>query len=232
MRRGLVAVVALALAPGCAAAVGAPGPGGSGLERVRGPSTYVDDPDGDGYGYVHYDPGFVHVADGGVSFVFGAKIGVTRAGFGARDAVTGLGSEPHLDLTYVPRSDRWALTGTLGWVFQTLTYDDDVVKFSGFAPSVTMAVAVRRRFYVHAGGGGGIGNVSVTPEGDDYGTSARAYELRGLGGFTFVFRRTPNIDMAFRLEGNLYRSTEVMIEGERGAMSGYGATFEMILSGF
>jgi hypothetical protein len=228
MRR--MALAALLLT-GCAAAVGAPGPGGSGVIRRHGPSTYVE-PINESYGYVHYDPGYVHTAGGGISFVFGAKLGATRGSLGGRRAAFGLGSEPHADFVYVPKSDRWSATLGLGWVFQTIYGDSDNVEFNGFAPSVTVQVGLWRRLYVHAGAGVALGSISVVPDGGGDSPSADATELRALAGFTFVFRRTPMVDLALRFEGNAYTSQSVMVGGESGKLSGLGATFEIVMSYF
>jgi hypothetical protein len=229
MRR-LLACVSLSLAA-CAAGYGAPGPGASRITRVHGPSVYTD-PFCYGWCKVYLDPGFIHKDGPGLKFMFGAKLGASHGAFAGRERALGIGSEPHIDLTWVPKSDRWAVTATVGWVFQTLFYEHDVVQYSGVAPSASFHYGLRRRLYVHAGLGRHLGTLEVAPEAASDGMTASAGVSRVLGGMTFVFRRTPSIDFALRVEASAYASDEVTIGPERGRFTGWGLTFEGLLSSF
>ncbi|HUQ05265.1 MAG TPA: hypothetical protein VM261_22330 [Kofleriaceae bacterium] len=224
-------VVLIVLASGCAAGFGAPGPGAAGVIRVNGPGMYVD-PGCVGWCKARYADGYVKRDGPGLKFMFGTKIGVTSGKLAARERTLGIGSEPHVDLSFVPRSDRWAITATAGYVFQSLTYDADTVAYRGFTPSATLHWGVRRRLYVHGGVGHSFGSIAVTPEGTDDGMSAGAGQHRALAGATLVFRRTPMIDFALRVEANAYTTGEVALGADDGALSGWGVTCQGLLSRF
>jgi hypothetical protein len=215
------AAIVLLVFAGCAAGFGAPGPGAAGVVRVNGPGVYVD-PTCVGWCKAVYRDGYIKRDGPGLKFMLGTKIGVTNGKLDTRERVIGIGSEPHVDLSFVPRSDRWAITASAGYVFQSFYYDDDTVAFRGITPSATFHWGLRRRFYVHGGVGHSYGSITVTPEGADSGMSAAAGQNRALAGATFVFRRTPSIDFALRVEANAYS----------GDMSGMGVTVEGLLSRF
>jgi hypothetical protein len=183
---------------------------------------YVD-PSCVGWCKAVYRDGYVKRDGPGIKFMFGTKVGVTDGKLGTRERTLGIGSEPHVDLSFVPRSDRWAVTASAGYVFQSLYYDADTVAYRGITPSATFHWGMRRRLYVHGGVGHGFGEIVVTPEGADEGMAISAGQNRALGGATFVFRRTPSIDFALRVELNAYTA---------GDMSGWGATVEGLLSRF
>ncbi len=221
----------LALVSACAAGYGAPGPGASNVTRVNGPGAYVD-ATCTGWCPVYLQNGYVRADGPGLKFMFGAKLGVTDGGFAGRERAIGIGSEPHVDLTWVSATDRWAVTATAGYVFQSLYYPDDTVSFRGFTPSASFHWGLRRRLYIHAGVGHSFGTIELAPEAADDGMTASLDQHRGLAGLTFVFRRTPTIDFALRLEANAYVSGNVTIGSESGRMSGWGLTFEGLLSRF
>ncbi len=228
----LVAGIAiLGLLPACAAGFGAPGPGAAGIVRVKGPGTYVE-PGCVGWCRAVYRDGYVKRDGPGFKVMFGTKLGVTDGSFAARAATLGTTGEPHLDVSFVPRSDRWAVTATAGYLFQTLWYDDATVSYRGLAPSVAFHWGLRRRVYVHGGLGRGFGSLVVTPDGAEDGVSAGAGQHRALAGASFVFRRTPSIDFALRVEANAYTTGEVPLGTERGALRGWGVTFQGLLSRF
>ncbi len=228
--RVLVASVAM-LASACAAGFGAPGPGAAGVVRVNGPGAHVE-PGCTGWCKVTLADGYVKKDGPGFKFMFGTKLGITDGKLGARARSKGIGSEPHLDVSFVPHSDRWAITASVGYVLQTLWYPDDTVGFDGVAPIASFHWGLRRRLYVHGGVGHAFGTVKVAPEAAAPGISAGAGQQRVLAGLTFVFRRTPTIDFALRLEANAYTTGEVMLGGERGSLSGWGVTFQGLLSRF
>lgn len=225
-------MIALWAAAGCAGSFWAAGPGGSGVQRKASDGFVVT---GGGYGYVtgYRVPGAVHAGGGGIGMSLGTKLGATYGAFGERDRVMGIGSEPHLDLVFIPASDRWSATATAGWVFRSLYYDDaDDIAYHGFAPSLSVHYALRRRLWVHVGAGYTFGSIKIAPEVADMATSTGAGELRALGGMSWVFRRTPRLDIVLRVELNAYRSDEVTVLGETGRLQGAGVTFQAIWSTF
>ncbi|MBK9032864.1 MAG: hypothetical protein IPL61_16595 [Myxococcales bacterium] len=229
MRRAVVAaVVALA---GCAGGIGAPGPGGAGVIRVRGPGAVVE-PGCVGWCRVSLRDGVIRRDGPGLKVTFGARIGVVHGALGARGAVLGLAGEPHLDVGWVPVSDRWALTASLGYVFQTLPYGDDTVAYRGVAPSLRAAWGLRRRLAVHAGVGAARGAITVTPDADAPAMTAAASQARALAGATLVLRRTPSIDLALRVEASAFASGQVAVGGERGRLAGWGVTSQLVVSSF
>ncbi len=224
-------ILVLAFTSACAAGFGAPGPGAAGVIRVNGPGAYVE-PGCTGWCKVTLRDGYVRRDGPGFKFMFGSKLGVTDGSFGARDRTVGIGSEPHVDISFVPHSDRWALTATVGYVFQSLRYDDDTVSFRGVAPSASFHWGVRRRLYVHGGVGHAFGSLKVAPEAAADGVSSSAGQHRALAGVSFVFRRTPTIDFALRLEANAFFGDDVMLGTEPGHLAGSGLTVEGLLSRF
>lgn len=225
-----MAAAALAAA-GCAAGFGAPGPGAAGVVRVNGPGVYVD-PTCVGWCPAVYRDGYVRRDGPGLKAAVGVRLGVVDGWFAARPATVGPAGEPHVDVTWVPRSDRWAMTATVGYLFQSLAYDDATIAYRGVTPSATFHWGVRRRLSVHAGLGHAFGTVAVTPDGADAATTAGAGQHRALVGATVVFRRTPTIDVALRLEASAFTTGEVAIGAERGGVHGWGVSVEGVVSRF
>ncbi len=232
MRPAIIASgVALAALAGCAAGLGAPGPGAAGVIRVRGPGAYVE-PGCVGWCRVSLRDGLIRRDGPGLKVAVGARLGVVRGALGDRGATVGLAGEPHLDLGFVPVSDRWALTASLGYAFQSLPYDDATIAYRGVAPSLRFAWGLRRRLAVHAGGGYGFGTVTATPEVGGASMSADAGQARVLAGAAVVIRRTPSIDLTLRLEASAFTTGEVAVGADRGRLTGSGVSAELVVSGF
>lgn len=227
----MLPLVLVALAPACAAGFGAPGPGAAGIVRVNGPGMYVE-PGCVGWCRAVYRDGYVKRDGPGFKVMFGTRLGVIDGTFAGRPSALGMTGEPHMDLSFVPRGDRWAITATAGYLFQTLSYDDATVAYRGVTPSATFHWGLRRRVYVHGGIGHGLGAIVVTPDGADDGMSTGAGQHRALAGATFVFRRTPMIDFALRVEASAYTTGDVTLGTDRGALRGWGVTFQGLLSRF
>ena len=232
MRRAIIAGgVALTALAGCAAGFGAPGPGAAGVIRVRGPGAYVE-PGCVGWCRVSLRDGLIRRDGPGLKVAVGARLGVVRGALGDRGATVGLAGEPHLDLGFVPVSDRWALTASLGYAFQSLPYDDATIAYRGVAPSLRFAWGLRRRLAIHAGVGATLGTITATPDAGGASTSADAHQPRALAGASLVLRRTPSIDLTLRVEATAFTTTEVTVGAAPGRLAGSGVSAELVVASF
>lgn len=232
MRPAIVAgSVALTALAGCAAGFGAPGPGAAGVIRVRGPGAYVE-PGCVGWCRASLRDGLIRRDGPGLKVAVGARLGVVRGALGDRGATVGLAGEPHLDLGFVPVSDRWALTASLGYAVQSLPYDDATIAYRGVAPSLRFAWGLRRRLAVHAGVGATLGAITVTPDAGGAAMSVDAAQPRALVGAALVLRRTPSIDLTLRVEAAGFTTREVAVGGEHGRLTGWGVSGELVVASF
>lgn len=231
MRRAAIIAAAGAALAGCAAGLGAPGPGAAGVIRVRGPGAYVE-PGCVGWCRVSLRDGVIRRDGPGLKITVGARVGAVRGALGDRAAVLGLAGEPHLDLGFVPVSDRWALTASLGYAFQSLPYDDATIAYRGVAPSLRFAWGLRRRLAVHAGVGYAFGALTATPDAGGAAMTVDADQARALAGAALVLRRTPSIDLTLRLEAAAFATGELAVGADRGRLTGSGVSAELVVSAF